>query len=475
MTRINTNIQNLIAKRTLDANNSSLTTALNRLSTGLRINTGKDDPAGLIASEGLRASKVAITAAIDNARRADNVVGIAEAGLQEIATLLLELEDLVDRSANEAGLSDAERDANQLQIDSILSSINRIAGVTAFNGENLLDGNYDFTTSAVNTAQITSLQVNSAKIPDGSYRTVTVQVLASAQAAEVIGAGTGAAGALASATTLEVRGVYGTDVLSFGSGTTLADIATAVNGSQDLTGVKATASSSGDLYFNSTGYGSEALVEVSVIGNTGDFTFTGQSMDYGVDPTVTINGANATARGLEAAVISGTISLELILEENFAQTTGTAATFYITGGGAQFAISPELGLIGRETIGIGSVSTSSLGNGSVGFLSTLTRGAVNDIHSRNFHQAQRIVREAQDQISSLRGRIGAFQKDTLQTTVNSLLVAYENTAAAESAIRDTDFAVETSALTRAQILVQSNLASLKLANQLPQNALSLLG
>jgi flagellin len=475
MTRINTNIQNLIAKRTLDANNMALTTALNRLSTGLRINTGKDDPAGLIASEGLRASKVAITAAIDNARRADNVVGIAEAGLQEIAALLLELEDLVDRSANEAGLSVAERDANQLQIDSILSSINRIAGVTAFNGENLLDGNYDFTTSAINTSQITALQINSAKIPDGSYRTVTVQVLASAQAAEVIGAGTGAAGSLASATTLEVRGVYGTDVLSFGSGTTLADIATAVNASQDLTGVRATASSSGDLYFNSTSYGSEALVEVSVIGNTGDFTFTGQSMDYGVDPTVTINGANATARGLEAAVISGTISLELILDENFAQSTGTAATFYITGGGAQFAISPELGLIGRETIGIGSVSASSLGNASVGFLSTLTRGAANDIHSRNFHQAQRIVREAQDQISSLRGRIGAFQKDTLQTTVNSLLVAYENTAAAESAIRDADFAVETSALTRAQILVQSNLASLKLANQLPQNALSLLG
>ena len=67
MTRINTNVQNLVAKRTLDANNMSLTTALNRLSTGLRINTGKDDPAGLIASEGLRASKVAITGAYPNA------------------------------------------------------------------------------------------------------------------------------------------------------------------------------------------------------------------------------------------------------------------------------------------------------------------------------------------------------------------------------------------------------------------------
>jgi flagellin len=86
-----------------------------------------------------------------------------------------------------------------------------------------------------------------------------------------------------------------------------------------------------------------------------------------------------------------------------------------------------------------------------------------------------VVRSAQEQISRLRGRIGAFQKDTLQTAINSLAVSLENTAAAESAIRETDFAESTSALTRAQILVQSSTATLKLANAQPQTVLSLLG
>lgn len=478
MTRINTNVQNLIAKRTLDSNNLSLTTALNRLSTGLRINTGKDDPAGLIASEGLRASKVAINGAINNARRADQVVGIAEAGLGEINALLLELENLIDTTSNEAGLSDAEREANQLQIDTILSSINRIAGVTAFNGEKLLNGNYDFITSGVNSSHLTGLQVNSAKIPLGTNREVSIQMVSSATVAQIVGAGAGTSGELTAGTTMEIRGRYGTDVLSFASGTSLSDVAMAIQAAQSLTGVTASASG-GQLYLTSTEVGSDAMVGVRVLnsaGSPGDFTLTGGDIAYGVDPEVTINGSRATTRGLEASVISGTLSLELQLEETFARMTAGAAatTFTITGGGAKFAISPEVGLIGQETIGIGSVNTGALGDHVLGRLSSLGRGQANDIHSGNYHNAQRILRKAQEQISSLRGRIGAFQKDTLETTVNSLLIAFENTAAAESAIRDADFAVETSAMTRAQILVQSNLATLKMANQIPQNALSLL-
>jgi len=473
MTRINTNVQNLVARRTLDRNNFSLTTALDRLSTGLRINSGKDDPAGLIASEGLRVSKVAITAALHNADRANNVVGIAEAALAEINSLLLELEDLIDRSGNEAGISQSERDANQLQIDAILSSINRISGTTAFNGEKLLNGDLDFTTSSVNTAEIAALQINGAKIPDGASRMVTVRVLASAQTGQITGAGTGAGGALQSATTIEIRGQYGTEFLSFASGTSLTEMATAIDSSEELTGVTASASG-GVLYLNSTEYGSDGLVNIQVL--NGDFTPAGGvTSGTGVDPVVTIDGANATTKGLDASVMSGSLSLELSLSAAFSQNTGTASTFAVTGGGAKFAISPEVGLIGRETIGLGSVTTASLGDSVIGRLSTLGRGQGNDIDSRNFHNAQRIVRKTQDQISSLRGRIGAFQKDTLQTTINSLQVAFENTAAAESAIRDTDFAAETSALSRAQILVQSNVFTLQLANQLPQNALQLLG
>ena len=99
MSRINTNVQSILATRVLNNNQNTLNRALTRLSTGLRINSGKDDPAGLIASENLRATKVAITSAIDNATRADSIAAVAEGGLQEVSSLLLEIESLVDRTA----------------------------------------------------------------------------------------------------------------------------------------------------------------------------------------------------------------------------------------------------------------------------------------------------------------------------------------------------------------------------------------
>ena len=130
MSRINTNVQSLIAQRVLGMNNKALSTSLERLSTGLRINRGKDDPAGLIASEVLRSEIKAIGAAIGNAERADQVVNIAEGGLGEISNLLTELQGLVTSSANSAGLSKEEKEANQLQIDSILQTIDRIRSAT---------------------------------------------------------------------------------------------------------------------------------------------------------------------------------------------------------------------------------------------------------------------------------------------------------------------------------------------------------
>jgi len=475
MSRINTNVQSLLATRVLNNNNKSLNQALERLSTGLRINTGRDDPSGLIASEALRSSKVAINAAIDNAERANNIVAIAEGGLQELNSLLLELEDLIDRSANEAGLSDQEVEANQLQIDTILQSINRIADTTEFAGTKLINGNYDFTLSGTTSSDqnISAVQVNAAKIPEGSTRTVTVQISVASEFGLVSATGGGTGGSLSTATTLQIRGNYGTEVLSFASGATVTQMANAVNGSTQLTGVSAVTSGT-MLQFTSTDYGSDALVSVEVL--SGSFN-TNVTEDRGVNGTVTINGAAATVDGLNASVRSGSLSADIVMAQAFArmQSSSSQADFEITGGGAVFAISPTVGLVGQESLGLQSVSTGSLGNGVTGYLSSLGRGESNDLASQNFATAQRIIRAATNQVSSLRGRIGAFQKDTLTTTINSLEIAYENTAAAESAIRDADFAVETSNLTRAQILVQSATSTLQLANASPQNVLALLG
>ena len=180
MSRINTNVNSLISQRILTQQNNSLNTSLERLSTGLAINRGKDDPAGLIASENLRSEKAAISAAITNTERADQVMNIAEGGLQEINALLLEVQSLVGESANDAGLSVEEKEANQLQVDSILQTIDRIAEATSFEGVKLLNGTFDFTISA-QAPEVNSFKINAAKLSHNETRTVEVVVTASAQ------------------------------------------------------------------------------------------------------------------------------------------------------------------------------------------------------------------------------------------------------------------------------------------------------
>ncbi len=497
MSRINTNVQAIVAQRAVRLNNQSLNTALERLSTGLRINSGKDDPAGLIASETLRSNIRAVSTAIDNANRADTIVAVAEGGLQEISSLLLDLENLVDQTANEAGLTSGEVNANQLQVDNILQSIDRLAEGTVFGGKKLLNGSLAFTTSGVNVTESTGaaltdldkVQVNAAKIPDGAFRNVIVNVVARSEVAvlsTVLAGTTGTTtnehnGTLAATTTIQVRGNLGTEVLSFASGTSTANIVTAINSAKDLTGVSATASAatggSSSLLLQSTTYGKDAFISLNVLqNNTTAFTSQAATVeDKGVDGTVTINGTSAIVSGLDVGVRAGSLSLDLKLSSTFGGTTGGTTSFEITGGGARFAISPTVGLAGLETIGISEVSAAKIGDKKIGFLQTLKSGLANDLSSKNFTNSQGIVREAINQIATLRGRLGTFQKDTLRRTINSLEVARENTIAAESAIRDADFAVETSNLTRAQILVNSSTTVLQLSNSIPQNALALLG
>src|SRR6202167_1900869 len=154
MSIINTNVSSLIAQRSLSQNNASLSTSLERLSTGLRINTGADDPAGLIASQALQQEQTGIQTAINNASQAGNVIGTAEGGLNEVSSLLTQLQGLVGQAANSGGLNEAEVAADQLQVDSILSTINRISQSTTFEGTQLLNGNLAYTTSGVTATNL---------------------------------------------------------------------------------------------------------------------------------------------------------------------------------------------------------------------------------------------------------------------------------------------------------------------------------
>ncbi len=182
MSRINTNVSSQIAQRILGGNSKTLNTTLERLSTGLRVNRGKDDPAGLIASENLRGEKSALGSAISNAERTDQLANIAEGGLQEVSNLLTDLQGLITQTANNAGLSGEEKQANQLQIDSILQTVDRIADSTNFQGVKLLNGNFDFRTSSVATG-VQDFRVNGAKVAKNSSIKVQALITQSAQQA----------------------------------------------------------------------------------------------------------------------------------------------------------------------------------------------------------------------------------------------------------------------------------------------------
>ncbi len=507
MSRINTNVQSMIAQRVLNQNHSSLNTSLERLSTGVKINRGKDDPAGLIASEALGSQIKSTSAALSNADRADQVVNTAEGGLQEVSGLLTELQGLVTSTASSAGLSSEEKDANQLQVDSILQTIDRISGSTSFQGIKLLNGNFDFKVSGM-AAGVSDFRINAAKFSGGSMNLNAV-ITKSAQlggfylsmaTSNISLSGTGATG---SKFVVEVKGSKGSRELSFASGTNVSVIRDTINTFKDVTGVSASKSGTGVRLF-STEYGSAEFVSVKVVaaGNitgtaigvynmsstnfntvktathTGFASATNGLSDSGQDVGATINGIIAVSKGRNARISTDFLDAELTFTGTTSTTlgsVGTGQTGTITGGGATFQLAGKVDINGKVSLGVGDTSIRKLGNSTAGFLSSLSSGNANSLTTASLDNAQKIVSEAINQVSSLRGRLGAFQKNTIGATTRSLNVALENSQAAQSVIRDSDFAAETASLTRSQIMVSASTNVLGLANQAPQSVLQLLG
>jgi flagellin len=501
MSRINTNVNSQIAQRILGQQNKAMTKSLERLSTGLKINRGADDPAGLIASEKLRSEKAGLTAALGNAERADQIVNIAEGGLQEINTLLVEVQGLVSSTGNDAGLSTEEKEANQLQIDAILQTIDRIAATTSFEGTKLLNGNYDFQVTG-QSSSVSDFKVNGAKIAEGSTLAVKAIVTASAEhGALFLSAGAASLDLTASTSrfTFELGGAKGSKQFSFASGTTLADVATSINTFKSVTGVSAVASGN-YIELKSTDFGSAEFVSFKLndrggqagglfyasAGNENIYTTTnqtaftalsgtGQVRDAGADIAAIINGVTARGKGKTASVNTDALDVSLDFTTAASQALASITAFTISDGGAKFNLGPTVDVGNQVRLGIQNVAARNLGSTSVGYLSDLGAGKTANVVDGNLETAQTIVSKAIDQVSSLRGRLGAFQKNVVGSTINALGVALENTSAAESMIRDTDFAAETAELTRRQILVQAATSSVAIAKSAPQSALGLLG
>jgi flagellin len=167
MARINTNIASMIAQSNLSRSTTALGTRLQRLSTGLRINRGADDPAGLNVSERLRSELRGLDQAIDNSERASSVIATTEGYLAEVADLLNSIKALIVEAANTGGLSKEEIEANQLQIDSAIESITRISNTASFAGLQLLNGSLEYLTSGIATSAISGTTVYGAQFGGG--------------------------------------------------------------------------------------------------------------------------------------------------------------------------------------------------------------------------------------------------------------------------------------------------------------------
>ncbi|MEN0110509.1 MAG: flagellin [Planctomycetota bacterium] len=352
----------------------------------------------------------------------------------------------VDGSGNITVSLDSTK--TDIAIDDIVAAIDATADYTASLTTSAGDGNYDSTTA-------------------------TEPVVA----ATAGGAADGGTLGIASDVVFELAGANGAEVLSFGAGTTLAGIISGINLLSDATGVTARAndSNSTTLELVSSEYGTDSFVDIDVINETTPGVFTnglansGSERVEGTNAVASVNGVSATTTGNEIEINTATLDLKATLTAGFSGT----ASFTIAGGGAKFQLGPDVVSNQQARLGVGSVNTARLG-GTTGKLFQLENGGDFDL-TTDPNTAAKIVEEAIDQVTSLRGRLGAFQRTTLETNRNALNDTLANLTEAESSIRDADFAEETANLTRSQILVQSGTRVLAIANQNPQNVLALLG
>jgi flagellin len=316
MTRIYTNIASLRGLRSLNKSTQALDTAMTRLSTGLKINSGRDNPSGLIASEGLRTQISAIEQSIKNSNRANNVIATADSALGEIGGLLTQVRGLVQEGLNTGALSQDEIEANQLQIDNALSAINRIASNTKFGSDRLIDGSKAFVTdvSTADSAKLSDLAVNEAVIGSAGQINLSASVTTAASKANLLYAG----GTLSGAATLEVGGSRGSEVIALGDASTTANIRDAINNSTDSTGVTARILTGNTLTIPAT----QGTATLDSAAADSDVTFTAVTAGTAQNVSIVFTdpGANSSPLGVTTTVSGNDITINVSLA-----TDGTGA------------------------------------------------------------------------------------------------------------------------------------------------------
>lgn len=480
----------MTALRNLTNTNSDMSVNVSRLSTGLRINNASDDAAGLVISESMRAQIKGIGQAMMNSQDAVNMTKTAEGGMDEIQRLLRDIRSIAVHAANAAVVDGAQLQADQSSINSTLQSVDRIAQSTQWGTRKLLNGTAGSqanvtATSDINGTHFTGTFANQ-QIGSG---TITMTKITEATQTTLVTDKT-----YASASTVVSAGsvvINGYTFAANGTSDTVQDMVNKINLQSSNTGVIAqvdTSSGSAQMKLQSLEYGSQ--FPINYFDGTGMFSTTANpapttvGVDAVVDVTAPVIGPNgpttATVRftggrgpgdsGLKLSDTNGN-SITLTSSGN-ANTALTAATAVgtLTSGNVRFQIGANADQ--SVSFALPDVRTSQLGSAAVlgktlQDLDVTTQQGATD--------AIKIIDAAISQLSTVRGQLGSFQKNFLESTVRSLSVASENLTASESSIRDLDVASEMTSYTKNQVLQQSGIAILAQANQAPNQILKLIG
>lgn len=454
---INTNVMSLNAQRNLTTSANQLAQSLQRLSSGLRINSAKDDAAGLAISERMTTQIRGLNQAARNANDGISLAQTTEGALQEVANNLQRIRELAVQSAN-ATNSDSDRAALDQEVQQRLAEIDRIAGQTSFNGRKVLDGSFGSATFQVgaNVGETIGIELNT------SMRTSAIGRLAVGESGSTSG--------LFDSVTLEAGDftIGGQDVIgTFYSVEELAAaieavapaeaVVTVVGGQIDIAADGGNVVIAGDLADtlglsgtindgnNDTSAGAGDLFDGLTL-DTGDFT-----LAVGDGDTVDLAGTYVTGQDLVDAINSKVSGATAVMQSD--GTISIYSTDNLTIGGAE----------ANATLGF--TAATLVAGGNLTEVNVLDADAANDAIMR--------VDAALTAVSDLRSTLGAIQ-NRFESTINNLQAVSENLSASRSRIQDTDFAAETAALTRAQILQQAGTAMVAQANTVPQNVLSLL-
>ncbi len=480
--RINHNTTSMNAYRNLSRNDSGLSMSLQRLSSGLRINKAADDPAGLVVSENMRAQISGLTQAIENSEVATAMVQTAEGALTEIHTLLTSMRELAIHAANEGANSSADLAADQAEIDNAIASITRIAQNSQFGTKKLLDGS-NGVSGSVTTGAVTYMGATS-NTTAGTY---DVEVTTQAEAATVTSGNGTSAILLTADETLTLTNNYSnvTVTVNLNTGDNRQTVVDKINAYTSSTGVTASDGADEAIALLSDSYG-QTFSDFTIVssstaadGTRSGFAAAAGQSDQGVDIAGTLDiGATAYQATGSGAVLTGrTGNTAEGLSVYTTAAAGTAGTVVVTNNPLVF----QVGANGGQTVSlnINDVSAAQLGTGlnaAAGGSNQFANLSVINIESAaKATDTISVIDAAITSVSTMRGTIGAFQTNTLESGIASLSVASENLVAAESIIRDTDMAAEMSNFTRNQIMTQAATAMLSHANSAPQLVLQLLG